>query len=169
MSVLFDRAVIDSGPLFTILTLNFARGFSAIKKQSVMGRIHASIRESASLQQSCMSLFGSIRSVLTTSHVIGEIQGLQKLTGDDLRNFWLNSMELLAAKQFDEKLLCLIEDMFNRDDVRNNVGKIGPTDAGLIELARREGCVLLTDDERTLAPLAYRFHVDCRIFRTVLG
>ena len=78
-------------------------------------------------------------------------------------------MELLAAKGLDERLLCLIEDMFHRDDVRNNVAQIGPTDAGLIELARREGCVLLTDDERTLAPLAYRFHVDCRIFKKVLG
>jgi predicted nucleic acid-binding protein len=105
------------------------------------------------MQQACMDLFGSMRAVLTTSNVIGEIQGLQKLTGDDLRTFWLYSMQLLASKGLDEKLLRLIEDMFHREDVRNNVTQIGPTDAGLIELARREGCVLLTDDERTLGPV----------------
>src|SRR5579863_330258 len=110
MSIPFDRVVIDSGPLFTILTLNFARRFPSVpKKESLMERIDSTIRQSASRQQACLDLFGSIRSVLTTSHVIGEIQGLQNLKGDDLKNFWLNSMQILSSKRLDEQLLRLIE------------------------------------------------------------
>jgi hypothetical protein len=166
---MFDRAVMDSGPLFTVLTLNFVRRFSAAKKkEALMRRIDVDIRNSPRLQEAYLSLFESIRSVLTTSHVIGEIQGLQNLTGEDLKSFWLLSMELLASKGLDENLLRLIEDMFAWEGVRHNVAEVGPTDAGLIELARREGCVLLTDDQRTLGVLAFRLGVDCKIFRTLL-
>jgi hypothetical protein len=124
------------------------------------------------MQNACLELFRSIRSILTTSHVIGELQGLQtsrlKLKGADLKSFWLASMELLALSKLDERLLRLIEDGFQREDVRHNIAQIGPTDAGLIQLALREGCTLLTDDERTLAPLAYRLGVDCKFFKPLL-
>src|ERR1700680_1665803 len=159
----------DAGPLFTLLTLNFVRKFPAPKKKdALMRRIEVDIRNSPRLQEACLNLFESIRSVLTTSHVIGEVQGLQNLTGEDFKSFWLVSMELLALKGLDENLLRLIEDMFDREGVRHNVAEVGPTDAGLIELARREGCVLLTDDQRTLGQLAHRLGIDCRSFRKLL-
>lgn len=123
------------------------------------------------MQTACLELFQSIRSVLTTSNVIGEIQGLQTsrlgLRGEDFKGFWLGSMELLAPK-LDERLIRLIEDGFRYPDRRNNISQVGPTDAGLVELARREGCMLLTNDEGTLARLAWRLHVDCKIFKTLL-
>jgi rRNA-processing protein FCF1 len=164
-----DRVVIDSGPLFAVLTLNYA---TRTKRESLLRTNDDYIRSSESMQDACLELFRSIRSILTTSHVIGEIQGLQtsrlKLKGADLQGFWLPSMELLELRKLDERLLRLIEDGFHREDVRHNISEIGPTDAGLIELARREGCVLLTDDGRTLAPLAWRLGVDCRIFKSML-
>jgi hypothetical protein len=169
MIATFDKVVIDSGPLFTVLTLHYA---IRTKRVSLLQKIDEDIRRSVSMQGACLELFRSIRSILTTSHVIGEIQGLQTsrlgLRGEDFQGFWLGSMELLALSNFDERLLRLIEDGFQREDVRNNISAIGPTDAGLIELALREGCVLLTDDQRTLAPLAYRLGVDCGIFKTML-
>jgi rRNA-processing protein FCF1 len=166
----FDRVVIDSGPLFTILTLNY---FIQTNRRSLLQTIDEDIRRSVSMQNACLELFRSIRFILTTSHVIGEIQGLQTsrlgLKGKDFQGFWLGSMELLALNNFDERLLRLIEDGFRQVGVRQTISKIGPTDGGLIELALREGCVLLTDDQRTLAPLAYRLGVDCRIFKPMLG
>jgi hypothetical protein len=165
----FDKVVIDSGPLFTVLTLNYV---VRTNRRSLLQTIEEDIRRSVSMQNACLELFRSIRSLLTTSHVIGEIQGLQisrlKLKGADLNGFWLESMELLALSKLDERLLRLIEDGFQRENVRHNISQIGPTDAGLIELALREGCMLLTDDQRTLAPLAYRLGVDCRILKPML-
>ena len=121
MIATFDKVVIDSGPLFTLLTLHYAM---RTKRVSLLQKIDVDIRRSVSMQRACLELFRSIRCILTTSHVIGAI--------------------------------------------RNNISTIGPTDAGLIELALREGCMLLTDDQRTLAPLAYRLGVDCGIFKTML-
>jgi len=169
MSTEFDCVVIDTGPLFTILTLNYVR---RTKRQSLLQKIDEEIRRSFSMQDACLQLSQSIRSLLSTSHVIGEIQGLQTsrlgLKGEDVQGFWLASMELLALSKLDKRLLRLIEDGFQREDVRHNISQIGPTDAGLIELALREGCMLPTDDQRTLAPLAYQLGVDCRIFKPML-
>ena len=67
-----DRVVIDSGPLFTVLTLNYV---VRTNRQSLLGTIEADIRRSVSMQNRCLELFQSIRSILTTSHVIGEMQG----------------------------------------------------------------------------------------------
>lgn len=90
----FDKVVIDSGPLFTVLPLNYVVRTS---RRSLLGTIDADIRRSLSMQSACLELFRSIRSILTTSHVIGEMQGLQtsrlKLKGADLKGFWLASMD----------------------------------------------------------------------------
>jgi hypothetical protein len=52
----------DSGPLFTVLTLNFVRRFSAAKKkEALMRRIDVDIRNSPRLQEAYLSLFESIR------------------------------------------------------------------------------------------------------------
>ena len=93
---------------------------------------------------------------------------MYRFCSDPTRELKTYSDRLLASKGLDENLLRLIEDMFDREAVRHHVAEVGPTDAGLIELARREGCVLLTDDQRTLGLLAFRLGVDCKIFRTLL-
>ncbi len=78
---------------------------------------------------------------------------ISKVSGSEAWN-------LLALSNFDERLLRLIEDGFQHANARHNISKIGPTDAGLIELALREGCILLTDDQRTLMPLAHSLAVE---------
>src|SRR5207302_344114 len=70
----FDKVVIDSGPLFTVLTLNYV---VRTNRRSLLQTIEEDIRRSVSMQNACLELFRSIRSILTTSHVIGEMQGLQ--------------------------------------------------------------------------------------------
>lgn len=76
-------------------------------------------------------------------------------------------MELLQQKNLDECLLRLL-DLYAKDHLRSAVCEIGPTDTALIELARQEGCVLLTDDERTLYRLALKIGVDCRLVKPLV-
>ena len=75
-------------------------------------------------------------------------------------------MHWLAKKQLDEQLIRLLD--LSSSQLRNSVCLIGPCDTGLIELAHREGAILLTDDRRTLAPLARGNGVDCHVVEDLL-
>jgi len=118
-----------------------------------------------------LGLLGSINVKLTTSHVIGELHGLQasrlKLYGDDRRGFWLASIDLLTQWNIDETLIRLL-DLAADEKFGNFLPEIGPTDTGLIQLAFQHGCVLITQDERTLAPKARAVGVDCRLVDRLL-
>jgi hypothetical protein len=119
-----------------------------------------------------MQLFESIPSILTTSHVIGELQGLQTLKGEYQKGFWMCVMQWLSAKGLDEKLVRLF-DLYQDESLRLAVGEVGSTDAGLVGLARQVGCftpnkVLLTDDRRTLAPLARQQQIYCHVVEDLL-
>ena len=173
------KAVIDTGPLFTVLVLHFARReqYDAQKRLNLLesAGLDHSLLESPTRQENYLRLFDSIPVILTTSHVIGELQGQQKrvkshdrsLYDADLYHFWRSSMELLQQKKLDEKLIRLL-DLHAQNGLQQTVCKIGPTDTALIELARREGCVLLTDDKRTLARLAWETGVDCRLVQPLV-
>lgn len=167
------KAVVDSGPLFTALALQFSNNFLQQKRHELMKHVIAdpSIRHNQSRQNAYLTLFKQIRSPLTTSHVIGEIQGLQtscmRLTGRHLQMFWSQSLHFLKSLNFDEQLLRLL-DMSQRIDLQEAVYKYGPTDIGLIALAQREGCVLLTDDIKTLASHAWKVGIDCRVVSTLV-
>lgn len=161
------KAVVDTGPLFDVLTLNFVRRHG---RQEVLDR--TTISGSPEVQDAYLRLFSTIRTVLTTSHVVGELQGLEnsrlKLRGAYLEDFWLASADFLTARNFDERLISLLH-MYSEERLRVPLTAIGPSDVGLIELALREGCPLLTDDERTLAPHAWRLGVDCRLVKRLVG
>lgn len=114
-----------------------------------------------------VQLFDGIQTIMTSSHVIAEIQGLQGFTGNLHREFWLFAMTWLTSKRLDERLIHLLE--LNRNpQFRNSVSEIGPTDTTLLEIALRERTVLLTDDGRTLAPKAWTQRIDCRLVETLL-
>lgn len=164
---IITTAVVDAGPLFTVLTLDYVRRYH---DDSAPAR--AGIPLQREVQNGYLRMFQDIRTLLTTSHVVGELQGLQNsrlsLYGAHLEQFWRNSMDYLKTRNLDERLICLLG-MRERDRSREGVCVVGPSDMGLIELALQEGCVLLTDDERTLAPLARRHSVDCRLVRKLVG
>ncbi|MBI1762245.1 MAG: hypothetical protein HYR56_12505 [Acidobacteria bacterium] len=174
-----QKAVIDTGPLFTVLVLNFVQRtqYPAQKRQNLLrgAGLDWYLLESPTRQENYLRLFASIPVMLTTSHVIGELQGQQKrikshdqsLYGADLRNFWLCSMELLQQKNLNERLLRLL-DLYAQNSLQQAVCEIGPTDTALIELARQENCVLLTDDDRTLAPLARANNVKYLLVKPLL-
>lgn len=88
------RAVIDSGVLFTVLTLNYVRRSSPPepKRTNILRKaIDAVIFESEERQKAYLLAGSRVRTPLITSHVVGELQGLQSsrigLDGDELRYF----------------------------------------------------------------------------------
>ncbi|MFN2452585.1 MAG: PIN domain-containing protein [Pyrinomonadaceae bacterium] len=125
------------------------------------------LRDNPTNERNFLELFDSLQTILTTSHVIGEIQGHQKLTEQTRKAFWLSSMSLLERINIDERLLSL-RDMYASEKLRELVCIIGSTDTGLIELARQERCTLLTDDERTLNRYARILRIDCRLVKNLL-
>ncbi len=165
------KAVVDTGPLFNVLALVFVRKPSSHRNsgfEKIFGA--ADYLYDPVTQRKLLDLFDNIQKILTTSHVIGELTGQSKRSKLPESEFWRSSMDYLVRKKVDERLLSLIE-MCGSDEGRESVCKIGPTDAGLIELARREKCVLLTDDKRTLAQRAWNMGLGdkCKLVRNLLS
>ena len=168
-----SKAVVDSGPLFSALTLvhvDFGR-VPEPKRTDLLRRALEVYLRDLHLQKLFLQLFTSIRTLLTTSHVVGELQGLcnsrLKLRNEyDRKAFWLHSMLFLKQWNFDERLMAILE-LYKDSSSREGVCHIGPTDMGLIELARSQGCVLLTED-RALCTTARGANVDCRLIAELL-
>src|SRR5437016_2299760 len=162
---MFPKAVIDSGPLFSALILNYYDLDIKYGRPINISGLEDPLRDQ-SVQRPFLELLNSIQEKLTTSHVIGELQGLERsrlnLHGDYRVNFWRGSIDLLTQWNVDEKLVRLLE-LASHESLRFCLPRIGHVDTGLIELALRHGCVLITQDERTLAPEAWRVGVDCRL------
>lgn len=146
----YNKAVIDTGPLFTALTLAYAR--QAPTHRNFVRRLHGVppyITDPTS-ERNFLDFFHSIKEVLTTSHVIGQIKSRHKLPPDIYRDFLLCAMKFLSEKGLDERLVTLLG-LYEQEDSRQMMCSLGPTDAGLVALARQENCALLTDDSGLLA------------------
>ena len=167
---LIRKAVVDTGPLFNVLALVFVRN-SPTHRRSGFERIFgaADYLHDPVFERKLLELFDNIQNILITSHVIGELTGRRKQSKLPSREFWLSSVDYLARKKVDERLLGLIE-ICGSDEGRESVNQIDPTDAGLIELARREKCILLTDD-KILALRAWNMRLgdDCRLVGPLLS
>ena len=144
----YQKAVVDNGPLFTLLTLVFARQQPTYK--DVVLERHRPPAYALANQLKYLDFFASINHVLFTSHVVGELKSRKTLPPAVYREFWLCSMDYLRHKKADEKLLTLLA--LKEDHLACSlVCSVGPIDAGLVALARNEKCVLLTDDEPLLS------------------
>lgn len=169
------KAVVDTGPLFTMLTVNYVQvtGITDEKRRSILGKVvSGDVLRIPTFEEGYRGLFDSIGRLLTTSHVVGELQGLEngrlKLYGDKLGKFWSSALEFLGRKNVEERLVALVA-MHAQPVLRDAICLVGPTDTGLVDLARKEGCALFTDDRRTLAPPAWRNGVDCRLVSQLIG
>jgi hypothetical protein len=159
---IITKAVVDAEPLLNAIVLNYVRNSVNTRRSSILNasRISPYLRNEYT-QSAFLRLFDNIRVLLTTSHVIGELQGLsQKLKGDYRQGFWLSGMQWLKTKQLDERLITLLA-MHEEERLSDSICQIGPVDTGLIRLAQQEGCKLLTDDRKTLATRALYLGVDC--------
>ncbi|MBM2814247.1 MAG: hypothetical protein HW421_1009 [Ignavibacteria bacterium] len=99
-----------------------------------------------------------IECFITTSHAIGELQGLFStrigIEGDLKRNFWEKSVSYLKTKKINELLIELALISENKTYIKF-IFDIGYIDTGLIELAKKENLPIITDDVRTLSNFAY--------------
>ncbi|SRR5882724_10302021 len=143
----FAKAVIDTGPLFTALTLEFLQENPDSRNIVLHKHKPPDYLGDPTAEASFRSLFRSIKRLLITSHVIGELRSRYKVPGNIHREFWLSAMKTLSHRGLDEELLTLLE-LYDDDALKEIVSISGPTDAGLVALAHREGCLLLTDDGR---------------------
>ena len=168
---MFERAVIDSGPLFSALVLNYdLRRIGFGRSPKFTDKLDDPLRN-IKAQRQFLELLRSIRQKLTTSHVIAELNGLEKsrlrLYGDGRREFWRTSIDLLVQWDLDERLIRLL-DLASDESFRECLPDIGAADTGLIHLALRHECVLITEDERTLAREAWTRGVECRLVKQLV-
>lgn len=161
------KAVIDTTTLFNALVLHLVETSPESHRKAILetSALSPYLAVSTTRQGAFLQLFRSIPRILTTSHVIAEVNGLLRkgqIKGDRHRAFWTNGMELLNARALDEHYSLRLLDMFIERALNEGVCTIGPVDTGLLELARKEGCALLTDD-KTLGWRAWEIGVDCRL------
>lgn len=160
----YRNVVVDTGPLFDFLTLEYANSCSPTKRNSVLSnkRFPEDLRGKSRRQDNLIKLFRAIRRVLITPHVVAELQGLLTLKDDYFTGFWRHSVRVLVLKNVDERLLLTLAQMQGEESLRESLYTIGPTDTALIHLAKLEGCLLLTKD-RDLMGRARREGVRCEL------
>lgn len=167
------KAVIDTGPLYNALVLQLVEKSPESLRKPILQNsgLHSHLAESPSQQWAFVQFFRSIPTILTTSHVIAEVNGLLKrehIKDTRYRAFWTHGMDLLNARALDERSLLRLLDMYVVEKLKEGVCTIGPVDTALIELARKEGCTLLTGDNNTLARRAWELGVDCRLIDQII-
>ena len=163
------RAVVDASPLVSALVLEYVRSKPRDWRDPILNKSRlASYLEKNEMRQSAfVHYFDAIQTIMTTSHVIGEVQGLQsKLDGRYRQEFWPGGIAFLRRKKLDERLVGLLQ-IASTGELLASVCSLGPTDTGLIELARQERCVLLTDDTEIRRRASHQ-QVDCRLMRSEL-
>ena len=161
--------MIDTGPLFNALIINYLlKPGLRMNSRPLLECTDESLRHPHT-QLQFLGILSRIPEKLTTSHVIGEINGLVKtrldLHNPELSRFWNASIELLTLWNLNERLLTLLD---FAPGSASEIARVGIVDAGLIHLALQEGCPLITEDSRTLAPLAWEQGIECELLRNLL-
>ena len=156
-----NAIILDTGPLFAILYLHAQSNrydrLPEPEKNKILDKAfplpkdrNYLIKEPGTKKGKYLTFFDSIKTIITTSHVIGELKrhadkaiaSLPKeLKIAELEQFWDSSVEFLKKKNFDECLIRLLSDIYD-DSHKLGIEKkllpiIGPVDFGLISLALR--------------------------------
>lgn len=141
------KAVIDTGPLLTTLTLVYIQ--QSPQHRELLRHKHKlpSYITDPTSERNFLQFISGITQPLITSHVLGEIRSRSRVPEEIHREFWLSAMKFLSEINLNEQLI-LLSDLYRNDRYRMLVSILGPTDAGVIALAEKEECVLLTDDSR---------------------
>ncbi len=162
--------------MFDALVLNFriklgVESRLVQKVEKYMNSIGGPLRTKSS-QTNFLNHLKAIGQKITTSHVVAEVFGLQAkkldLQGLALEDFWQTSIDLITQWKVEERLVPLLD---LASAARNNASllKIGVTDTGVIDLAEKERCILITWDERTLGIEALRRDIECRFLNHFLA
>lgn len=166
-----QQAVVDASPLMNLLALNYTREKSLSDRNRMITGDASRYLHKFNAQERFLDLFDNMGAILTTSHIIGEIQGLSQAlrfhNDNDRKEFWSQSIEYLEHRGLDERLVSLLE--LSKDVNRRTwIGIIGVPDSGIIHLAKQEDARLLTDDRRTLYKRAAELSVDCYLVQNLV-
>jgi hypothetical protein len=149
----FDAVVLDTGPLLTHLALHYLQKTGADKatRDAVLGDVRRDTRTpfAETEQERFGLLLGRFKRVVTTPHVVAEVlklRGYSMLSRDEMQ-FRKLSLELLTSERMEE-VPCPLREVCADPDWRDLICRFGLSDAGLIYVATREKCLLLTDDRR---------------------
>jgi hypothetical protein len=164
-------AVIDTSALFSAL----ASHYDSFRQEYAKGKVPwiSNLKrplDSVAARTRYLEILGAIPEKLVTSHVIAECYGLRSrldLNSKACTDFWRMSVDLLLQWNVEEQLVSLSE-LCKNPELKDFIPRIGPTDTALIALAMQRQCILVTEDERTLAWAATRFGVDCRLVEHLL-
>ncbi|MGH9856034.1 MAG: hypothetical protein ACREBD_39870 [Blastocatellia bacterium] len=138
--------MIDTAPLIDALTLELIerepKWEPTILRKS---RLHPCLADNPTSQRNFRVLLNSIEEIIITSHVIGEIRSERYISQELHAIYWQHCLNFFDMRNVNEKLVTL-RDLNNDERLKQILCVDGPTDAGLIALADREGCLLLTND-----------------------
>lgn len=142
----YQKVVIDTSPLIDALTLELIerapKWEPAILRKS---RLHPCLVNNPTSQRNFRVLLKSIEEIIITSHVIGEIRSESYIPQELHDAYWQSCLNFFDAHNVSERLVSL-RDLNNDERLKQVLRVDGPIDAGLIALADREGCLLLTND-----------------------
>jgi hypothetical protein len=96
------------------------------------------------------NLFRSAARRIVTQHVVAEAYGLRNRLASFRHQkelVWRSAIMLLADPGIEEHC-CLIKDVIEREEYRDILGELGPSDASLIFTAELQKATIVTDDGR---------------------
>lgn len=140
----YQKVVLDTSPLIAALAFEFIACEPRAEYLKSGLRPYLNDPQNAS---NFHTLLERVEEFLITPHVIGEIRSETHVYPEHHAAYWRQSMDFLERRNFSEKLITVAE-LNQSEALRRIVCAVGPTDAGLVALASREQCVLLTDDGR---------------------
>src|SRR5262249_47995198 len=165
----YQKVVIDTAPLIDALTLELIdrkpKWEPTILHKSPL---HPCLAGNPTSQRSFRVLLKSIGEIIITSHVIGEIRSEIHLPQELHADYWQSCLDFFDTHNVSEKLITL-RDLNNEDGLKQIVCTFGPTDAGLMALADREGCLLLTHDDRLYTWLGAFPRVKIGLVKNLVG
>lgn len=144
----YQKVVIDTAPLIDALTLELIEREPTWEPVILRkSRLHSCLADNPTSQRNFRVLLNSIGEIIITSHVIGEIRSERYIPQELHAAYWRSCLNFFDMRNVSERLVTL-RDLNNDDKLKQIACVDGPTDAGLIALADREGCLLLTNDGR---------------------
>jgi len=165
----FKKVVLDTSPLIDALAIDFAVRKPIWETQiSRLSPLTDFLRYDVRRQRQYLELLGSIEEIVITSNVVGEIRSERYSKPEDLHEaYWGNCLDFFRRHQIREELVSL-SDLEKNEGTRKLVCQLGPTDAGLMVLADREECFLLTNDDRWYSWQSVFRNLEVRLIKHML-
>lgn len=165
----FRKVVIDTAPLLDALAIDLAvhrqQWAPLISRTSPLTDF---LERDPLKRKRFLQLLDNIGEMIITSHVIGEIRRERYVNPPDFHAaYWSHCLEFFSRHNVREELVTLAD--LNRDEkTKQIVCEFGPVDAGLMVLANREKCYLLTNDDNWYGVLGIFGNLEIKLIKNLL-